>query len=311
MRICIFGAGAVGGNLAVRLHLAGHAVSVVARGDTLAQIRRNGLTLIAGDTTMHALVPASDAPADLGPQDVVISTLKAHQLPALATTVAPLLNAETPVVFAQNGIPWWYDDATAELLDPGAALRNAVGRARAIGGVIQSANDQTAPGVVVNRSPERNRLTIAAADGSQVRVAQIREMLTGAGFESPPVTDLNEAIWTKLIANFSVSVLALLVERTSREVFDDPDLSQIGNQLASELRAVAAAYGAACNVARPPPAPGHVSSMLQDLRAGRPLEVAALIDAPLLLARAAGISTPVADTIAALVRHKISRHDSA
>jgi 2-dehydropantoate 2-reductase len=307
MRICIFGAGAVGGNLAARLHTGGHEVAVVARGETLAAIRRDGLTLVAGDRTIRAAVAASDDPVELGPQDLVISTLKAHQLPALAAGIAPLLGDATPVIVAHNGIPWWYREATAELLDPGCALRGAIGRERLLGGVIQSANDSVAPGVVENRSPQRNLLTIAEIDVRDTdRVAAIRQALVASGIGSPTFADLGQSLWSKLIANLSVSVPAFLVERTSREVFDDPMLGPLGATMADELRTVAAAYGVVCDPVRPPPAPGHVSSMLQDYRSSRPQETAALIDAPLLLARAAGVATPVTDTIAALVFHKIA-----
>ncbi len=307
MRICVFGAGAVGGHFAARLHAGGHDVSVVARGETLAAIRRNGLTLISDDFTVRAGVIASDDTARLGRQDLVISTLKAHQLPALAAMIAPLLGAETPVIFAQNGIAWWCDDAVSTLLDPAGELHRAVGIRRVLGGVIQSANETVAPGVIVNRSPERNRLSIAEVDGADTaRIAVIRRSLRASGIDSPDVTDLPAAIWTKLIANLSVSVPAFLVERTSREVFDDPALSRIAEDIANEMIAVARAHGVTCDAARPPPASGHMSSMLQDYRRGRALETAALIDAPLILARARGIATPVTDTIAALVRHKIA-----
>lgn len=308
MRICVFGAGAVGGTIAARLHAGGHRVCVVARGDTLAAIRRDGLTVVAGDVPYTAALVASDSPAELGPQDVVISTLKAHQLPALAAGIRPLLHDATAVIFAQNGIPWWYADATADLLDPGGAVRAAIDRRRALGGVIQLAGEVVAPGVVVNRMPDRNRLIVAEIDGGDsARVAALREMLVASRIASPPVADLNQAIWSKLIANLSVSVPAFLAERTSREVFDDPHLGPVGAAIAAEMLAVAAAHGAICDAARPPPAPGHLSSMLQDFRRGRAQETAALIDAPLCLARVAGLPTPVTDTIAALARHKIAQ----
>src|SRR6478735_9480359 len=149
MRICVFGAGAIGGNFAARLAAAGNDVSVVARGQHLEAIRANGLTLIAGDRKIVARVQASDRPADLGPQDVVISTLKATGLGALAAGVGPLLGADTAVVFAQNGIPWWYGHGLADSrppapdlsrLDPDGALARAVGLERTLGGAITSPN---------------------------------------------------------------------------------------------------------------------------------------------------------------------------
>src|ERR1700694_5146916 len=159
MRICIFGAGAVGSHFAVRLARAGHEVSCVMRGPHLEAVRAGGLTLRAGDTEVSARVGASDDPAALGPQDLVISTLKANALGSLVTGLPPLLRDDTAVVFAQNGIPWWYDLGLPSdhplppdlgFLDPGGGLRAAVSRDRIIGGVIFSANEVIAPGIVMN-----------------------------------------------------------------------------------------------------------------------------------------------------------------
>jgi 2-dehydropantoate 2-reductase len=173
MRICIFGAGAVGSHLAVRLALAGHDVSCMMRGPHLEAVKAKGLTLRVGDTEFSAKVKASDDPVALGPQDLVISTLKANALGSLVTGLPPLLRENTGIVFAQNGIPWWYDiglpsdhppppDLT--FLDPGGRLRAVVSRDRIIGGVIFSANEVVEPGVVVNLSPDRNMLLAGECD---------------------------------------------------------------------------------------------------------------------------------------------------
>src|SRR3954468_5631732 len=162
MRICVFGAGAIGGNFAARLAAAGNEVSVVARGAHLEAIRAKGLTLIAGDKKIVAKVRASDKPSELGRQDAVISTLKATGLAALAESVGPLLGPDTPVVFAQNGIPWWYGHGLAKSrppapdlsrLAPGGALAKAVGLHRTLGGAITSPNHVVEPGVVVHEQP--------------------------------------------------------------------------------------------------------------------------------------------------------------
>src|SRR6266478_101267 len=173
MRICIFGSGAVGSHFAVRLALAGHDVSCVMRGPHLAAVKVKGLTLRVGDASFNAKVKASDDPAAFGPQDLVISTLKATGVGSLATGLRPLLGNDTPVVFAQNGIPWWYDiglpadhppPPDLAFLDPGGRLCAAVAKGRIIGGVIFSANEVVAPGVVANLSPERNRLLVGECD---------------------------------------------------------------------------------------------------------------------------------------------------
>jgi 2-dehydropantoate 2-reductase len=173
MRICIFGSGAVGSHFAVRLALAGHDVSCVMRGPHLEAVKANGLTLRVGDAEFSARVKASDDPAALGPQDFVISTLKATGLSSLATGLPPLLRDDTAIVFAQNGIPWWYDiglpadhppPPNLSFLDPGGVLRAAIPKERIIAGVIFSANAIVSPGIVVNNSTDRNMLLIGECD---------------------------------------------------------------------------------------------------------------------------------------------------
>lgn len=311
-RICIYGAGAVGGNFAVRLASAGHAVSVIARGDHLAAIRSKGLTLHSGDTHKTVQVAASDDPADFGEQDLVITTLKAHGLPSMAERMAPLLGAETPVVFAQNGIPWWY----AHGLDPSwptpdlavlnePLLAKSIGIERVIGGVIHSSNDVAEPGVIRNNSPRRNRLVVGEVDDSTTpRIVELRRLLSDAGIESPETDNLRAMIWDKLISNMRVSLLSFLVDKTSREVFDDPDIRPIVDRLGEEGVAIARAHGLTCKIDAGGPSPGHRSSMLQDYEQGRAQEIDALVTAPQLFARSAGVDTPTFDTVAGLVRAK-------
>src|ERR1700687_1897678 len=173
MRICIFGAGAVGSHFAVRLALAGHDVSCVMRGSHLEAVKARGLTLRVGEAEFSAKVKATDHPAALGPQDLVISTLKANALGSLVTGLPPLLRDDTGVVFAQNGIPWWYDIGLAPdhppppnlgFLDSGSQLRALVSKERSSGGVILSPNEIPAPGIVFNASPERNMLMVGECD---------------------------------------------------------------------------------------------------------------------------------------------------
>jgi 2-dehydropantoate 2-reductase len=211
MRICIFGAGAVGSHFAVRLALAGHDVSCVMRGPHLEAVKANGLTLRVGTAEFSARVKASDDPAALGPQDFVISTLKATGLSSLAAGLPPLLRDDTAIVFAQNGIPWWYDIGLAAdhppapdlaFLDPGGLLRAAVSKERIIGGVIFSANELVAPGIVVNNSTDRNMLLLGECDDrASERIERLRAALVEARVQSPPESRIREAIWTKLIGN--------------------------------------------------------------------------------------------------------------
>ena len=311
MRICVFGAGAVGSHFAVRLALAGHDVACVIRGPHLDAVRADGLTLRVGAAEFKARVRASDDPAALGPQDVVISTLKATGVGSLATGLAPLLRDDTAVVFAQNGIPWWYDIGLAAnhpttpdlgFLDAGGRLRAAVPKARIIGGVIFSSNEMVAPGVVQNSSPERNRLLIGECDDRQSeRIATLRAALSQALIESPEVPEIRETIWSKLLTNMSMSVLCLLTGQTARAVRDNPALAGVVPGLLDEANAVAqSCFPAVKRVTRTGPAPAHKPSILQDYELGRAMEIDALVRAPAAFARAAGLSTPMLDLMAAL-----------
>lgn len=311
MQICVFGAGAVGSHFAVRLALAGHEISCVMRGPHLKAVKANGLTLRVGDTEFKAKVKASDDPADLGPQDVVISTLKATGIGTLATGLAPLLRETTAVVFAQNGIPWWYDLGLPKnhpdvpdlaFLDPGGALRAATPKERIIGGVIFSANEVIAPGVVANLSIERNRLLIGECDDRPTaRIAQLRAALGAAGIESPDVPEIRETIWSKLLTNMSMSVLCLLTGQTARAVRDDPALRDVIPRLLDEANSIAQRYiPEVKRVSRTGPAPDHKPSILQDYELGRAMEIDVLVRAPAAFARAAGLATPMLDLMAAL-----------
>jgi 2-dehydropantoate 2-reductase len=311
MRICIFGAGAVGSHFAVRLALAGHEVSCVMRGAHLAAVKTNGLTLRVGDAEFNARVKASDDPAALGPQDLVISTLKATGVASLARGLKPLLGGDTPVIFAQNGIPWWYDiglpgthPAPPDLsfLDPGGALRAAVPKERIIGGVIFSSNEVIEPGVVANLSPERNMLLIGECDDrASERIGKLRALLEAASIASAPAAQIRETIWSKLLTNMSMSVLCLLTGQTARGVRDEPALQHVIPRLLDEANAVAqSCIPDVKRVTRSGPAPEHKPSILQDYELGRAMEIDVLVRAPAAFARAADLSTPMLDLIAGL-----------
>ena len=311
MRICIFGAGAVGSHFAVRLALSGQDVSCVMRGPHLAAVQARGLTVRVRDEEFLAKVKASDDPTKLGPQDVVISTLKANSLGSLVTGLPPLLRDDTSIVFAQNGIPWWYDIGLPAdqppppdlgFLDPGGRLRQAVARQRIIGGVIFSANEVVAPGIVMNLSPERNMLLAGECDDrASARIEGVRAMLNQASIQSPVTPRIREAIWSKLLTNMSMSVLCLVTGQTAKAVREDPALRDIVPRLLDEANNV----GQSCfpevkRVTRSGPAPDHKPSLLQDYERGRGMEIDALVRAPAAFARAAGLSMPMLDMLAAL-----------
>jgi 2-dehydropantoate 2-reductase len=311
MRICIFGAGAVGSHFAVKLALAGHDVSCVMRGPHLAAVKEKGLALRVSDASFNAKVKASDDPATLGPQDLVISTLKATGVASLASGLRPLLSDDTPVVFAQNGIPWWYDiglraDHLAppdlSFLDPGGALRAAVPKQRIIGGVIFSSNEVVAPGLVANLSPERNMLMVGECDDRQSeRIERLRAALNAASIASAPIKQIRETIWSKLLTNMSMSVLCVITGQTARAVRDDEALREVVPRLLDESDSIAqSCFPGIKRVTRTGPAPNHKPSILQDYELGRPMEIDALVRAPAAFARAANLSTPTLDLLAAL-----------
>ena len=311
MRICIFGAGAIGSHFAVRLALSGHEVSCVMRGAHLQAVKAKGLTLRVGGAEFSAKVKASDDPAALGAQDVVISTLKANGLKSLVAGLPPLLREDTAVVFAQNGIPWWYDIGIAPdhppvpelgFLDAGGRLRATVSRERIIGGVIFSSNEVVAPGVVANLSPDRNLLLVGECDDrAGARIEHLRTVLNEASIGSPPSPRIREAIWSKLLTNMSLSVLCLLTGQTARAVRDDEALREVVPRLLDEANSIAqSCFPEVKRVTRTGPAPNHKPSILQDYERGRPMEIDALVRAPAAFARAAGLSTPSLDFLAAL-----------
>jgi 2-dehydropantoate 2-reductase len=305
MRICIFGAGAVGGHFAARLAAAGQDVSVVARGPHLEAMRRNGVTLLHGDEIIRGRVRTGDP----GPQEAVIVTLKANMLGAFAAAAAPLLTPETEVVFAQNGIPWWYS-ADLPRLDPGSQLKSL--RMNVVGGAVYSANEVVEPGVIRNFVPNNNMLVIGQANGSDSpRTRELRSLLEQAGISSPPTDDIRCSVWAKLVQNLANSSLCLLTGASVSDVAADPALLELKKKISSEAQAIAAALGV--DIARAPTRPsgghasgaiGHKPSMLQDYERGRPMEIEAQLMAPLALARAAGVATPMLDVLVPLAARK-------
>jgi 2-dehydropantoate 2-reductase len=312
MRICVFGAGAVGGHIAAKLAAAGNEVSVVARGAHLEAIQQRGLKLLHGEQTIIGRVRACADARELGMQEAVLVTLKANMLDAFAERAAPLLGADTVVVFVQNGIPWWYEGAPADL-DPNGLLRRNIAMERVASGVAYSANEVIEPGVVENHVPGSNMVVIGRPDRTDsTPLLELRKALEKADISSPPVEDIRQAIWSKLAQNLGTSTLCTLTGLTVGEVRNAPGLKPIYLQAGDEARAIAGALGV--DVARAPARPGggssgpvaHKPSMLQDYERGRPMEVASQLTAPLALARASKVHTPLLDVIVPLVAAKAS-----
>jgi len=319
VRICVFGAGAVGGHFAVQLAASGHDVSVIARGPHLEAIRADGLVLLKGGERIVARVPAADDPRTIGPVDFVLVTLKAAGLETFADRVAPLLGRDTAVVFAQNGVPWWYAQGIAParprppdlaMLDPGGKLARAVAPERVVGAVVYSANEVVQPGVVLNNSPQRNVLVLGEPDDRpSERLRRLAAALAESAIEAPIETDIRRSIWAKLVVNLGSAPIGVLTEGTVKENFADPAVVELRKRIQAEARAVAAAHGVSAEGAPlpPPHAPGgpqHKTSMLQDYERGRPMEIDAILMAPLWFARAAGVPVPTLEAVVALAAHK-------
>lgn len=315
MKICIFGAGAIGGHLAVRLHKGGADVAILARGPHLAAIQANGLTVHAVDGTFRVPVKAASDPQELGPQDAVFVTVKAPALPAVAATIAPLLQTETPVAFVMNGIPWWYFEHLAgplegralPRLDPDGALRRALGPGRAIGGVVYSASAVTAPGVIEVEQP-KSRFILGEPDGSMSgRVTTLAGLITAGGVSGEATPAIRSEIWTKLLSNLAGGTLAVLTGMAPKHVYTEPAAEAAALRMMQEAAAIARALGADPVVNFPQrianhKAMDHKPSILQDLELGRPMEIDGMFDAPLELAHLAGVEAPTLELLVALCK---------
>lgn len=313
MKVCVFGAGAIGGHVAGRLAKGGADVSLIARGAHLAAIQEEGLEIRNPDGGFVTHPRGSADPAVLGVQDAVIVTVKAPALPSVAASIAPLLGPDTAVAFVMNGIPWWYfdkhggplDGRRLPQVDPGDALRHAVGIERTIGGVVYSACTVVAPGVV-NVASATNRVIIGEIDGStSPRLTALRQALIAGGMDSPDTDDIRAEVWGKLMGNLGNGPLCLLTRCTVADSFTDPVVKAAAIRMTDEAAAIAAALG------RPQKLDGrqriersggmqHKPSILQDLELGRPMEVEALFRLPLELARMTGVATPTLDLAVAL-----------
>ncbi|MFL5253561.1 MAG: ketopantoate reductase family protein [Rhodopila sp.] len=315
MKICVFGAGAIGGHLAIRLHRGGAQVSVIARGAHLAAIQGDGLTVHAVDGTHHTRLPATSNPAEPGPQDVVLVTVKAPSLPAVAAAITPLLGRDTAVGFVMNGIPWWYCDhlppplggRTLPRIDPNDALRRALGPGRTIGGVVYSASAVTAPGVIEVEQP-KSRVILGEPDGSlSKRVETLAEIITNGGIGGEATPAIRTEIWNKLISNLAGGTLAVLTGLPPAAIYTEPAAEQAALRIMQEATAIAQALGATPNVNHTQRIASqrsmdHKPSILQDLELGRPMEIDGMFDAPLALAHLAGIEAPTLELLVALCK---------
>ncbi len=317
MKVCVFGAGAIGGLLAHALHRGGAEVSLVARGPHLAALRENGLTLERDGAREVLRLPATGDAASLGVQDYVVIALKAQAVPAAVPAVLPLLGPETAVVPAVNGLPWWYfhragtgtalDDHPVETVDPGGAQWSGFGPQRAIGCVVYPACEVVTPGIV--RHLGGDRVTLGEPDGSMsARALSLSRVLGKGGLRAPVKSRLRDEIWVKLIGNATFNPVSALTGASLDLLGGDPGCRAVIRAAMTEARAVGEALGAhfAVEIERRidggAEIVGHKPSTRHDIEAGRPVELDALVSTVQELARRLGRATPVLDTVAALAR---------
>jgi 2-dehydropantoate 2-reductase len=317
MKICIFGAGAVGGILAGRLAKSGVDISVVARGDHLRAIQENGLAVRDRDGEWRVNPQATDDTEALGPQDLLILGLKAHTVTPALGQIAPLIGPGTTVMHIVNGIPWWFLYGLEETfgadhldcVDPGGRILAALGAERALGCVVHIACNIPEPGVVEHNAG--GTFFIGEPDNSESdRVAAAVEALSQSGLRMRATTDIRTEVWNKLYANVTGNPVSVLLEASFADIFGEPGVRKVMADVISESAAVARAYGAQADVDIEGRLDGLAglgnakTSMLQDYEAGKAIEVDALVGAVAELGRLAGIATPTVDVIYALTRQK-------
>lgn len=330
-RVCVFGAGAIGGAFAAKLAAAqpaGVAVSVVARGEHLRAIQAHGLTLDEPQGQLTAKVAASDQPADLGPQDVVLLGLKSQQIPAVLPALKPLLAPHTVVLPAINGVPWWYFHAdpsqasqavasatqgVVRALDPQARMFAALDPAHIVGCVVHAAAEVVAPGVIKGNGQHKYVIGEPSHEDTP-RVQALAALMAAAGMAPKPTARIRDEVWMKLVGNTSYNPVGALTRARMNEVNANPGLVDLIRQVMTEIQAVARAYGCDPLVSVEERiaiakgiGPVKVST-LQDLERGRALEVDALMHAPVELGERAGVPMPFTRALACLLDELNRRH---
>jgi 2-dehydropantoate 2-reductase len=315
MKICIYGAGAIGGYMAVMMKRAGIDVSLVARGPHLAAIKERGLKLLIDGQELVADMPATRNAAELGPQDFVIIGLKAHQAWESAEDLAPLLGPDTAVVTAQNGVPWWYfyglDAPYADLrlksVDPGDRQWKAIGPERVIGSTVYPATEITEPGVIKHIYGD----TFGIGEPNRTRTARLQafgDALDSSGLKARYYDDIRDDIWLKLWGNLCFNPISALTRATLDVVATDPGTRALAKSMMLEAQAIGEKVGAKFKVDVERRINGaarvgaHRTSMLQDVEAGKPIELDALLSSIQEMGRLVDVATPHVDIVLALTK---------
>ncbi len=315
--ICIFGAGAIGGYMAAKLQAAGTAVSIVARGPHLAAVQRDGLVLQSGGERITTRPNAVAHGGEIGPQDYLVITLKAHSLEQALPQLAPLVGPGTTIVSAVNGVPWWYTyglpapfaDRRITSVDPNGALCEALPPAQCLGAIVYPAATVSEPGVVDHTYGDRFSLGEPNGERS-ARANTLSALMIAAGMKAPVRPRIRDELWVKLWGNMALNPISALTTATLDVITADAGSREVARSMMLEGQAVAEALGVrfvldvekrlegAAEVGR------HKTSMLQDLELGRPLEIEAILGAVVEMADWVGTSMPISRTMLALVRQR-------
>ena len=291
MKICVVGAGAIGGMLAVKLAETGQDVTVIIRGANLQAVRDNGMKLIMDDGSEHvARLNATDRIAEAGPQDIVILGMKAHQLTPVAAEVQTLIGPQTTIITAQNGVPWWYffkhggpyEGKRLESVDPGGVIAGHIDVDKVIGSIVYPAAEIIAPGVI--KHIEGNRFSLGELDGADTpRIRTIAQLFRDAGFKSPIASDIRTELWVKLWGNCTFNPVSALTHATLVDICQFPETRELAAHMMREAQTVAEKLGIVFRISLDKRIAGaeavgqHKTSMLQDVEAGRPMELGALV----------------------------------
>jgi 2-dehydropantoate 2-reductase len=315
MKICVYGAGAIGGFIGVLLARAGNDVSFVARGPHLAAMQSAGARLLIDGQELVARVHCTDNARQLGHQDYVLLTMKAHSVPAAVDAIATLLGPETAIVSAVNGIPYWYfhgqggllDGVTLESVDPGGRQMRVLGTGRAIGCVLNPAAEVIAPGVI--KHMHGKKFPIGEPDGQKTaRTERLHQLMQEAGLEAPIRADIRDEIWLKLWGNLPLSPISALTHATLDRVTGDPAIRAVCRSMMVEAQRIGERIGVKFRVDADRRLDGagavgaHKISMLLDLEHGRPMEIDPIVTVVQEIGQRLAIATPTIDVVAALIK---------
>ena len=316
MKVAIYGAGATGGYMGAKLALAGVDTTLIARGPHLEAMQRRGVRLLIDGEELIARPFCTDDPAEAGPHDFVIITLKAHSAMGVVDAMQPLLGPETAVITAQNGVPWWFfhgiggewEGMRLQSVDPGGRQWDGIGPERAIGCVVYAATEIAEPGVI--RHSYGNKFSLGEPSGRKTaRIKALSRALSGAGLRAP-VRRIRQEIWVKLLGNVCFNPISALTLATLDRVATEPGTRGVARAMMEETRAIGEALGIRFRLDIERRIDGaaavgaHRTSMLQDLEKSRAMEIDALVTSVQELGGLVGVPTPTIDVVLALVRQR-------